>query len=80
MAYTWRYKGEPGNSLVTWELAAEGDKTRVKVTHTGIETFPDTPAYARKTFETGWAQLVDSELRQFVEQNRKHYYDYQDSR
>jgi uncharacterized protein YndB with AHSA1/START domain len=67
IAYTWRYKGEPGDSLVTWELAAEGDKTRVKVTHTGIETFPKTPAYARKNFETGWTQLVDSELKQFVE-------------
>src|ERR671936_1087430 len=38
IAYTWRYKGEPGNSLVTFELFAEGDKTRVKVTHTGTET------------------------------------------
>src|SRR5438552_11937140 len=47
IAYTWRYKGEPGDSLVTLELAGEGDKTRVKVTHTGIDTFPKTPAYAR---------------------------------
>jgi uncharacterized protein YndB with AHSA1/START domain len=67
IAYTWRYKGEPGDSLVTFELFPDGDKTRLKVTHTGIETFPRTPAYARKNFETGWTTLVDSELRQFVE-------------
>jgi uncharacterized protein YndB with AHSA1/START domain len=67
IAYTWRYKGEPGDSLVTFELFPDGDKTRLKVTHTGIETFPRTPAYARKNFETGWTILVDSELRQFVE-------------
>jgi uncharacterized protein YndB with AHSA1/START domain len=67
IAYTWRYKGEPGDSLVTFELFPEGDKTRLKVTHTGIETFPKTPAYARENFETGWTTLIDSELRQFVE-------------
>jgi len=67
IAYAWRYKGEPGDSLVTFELFPDGDKTRLKVTHTGIETFPKTPAYARKNFETGWTTLIDSELRQFVE-------------
>src|SRR3954464_11765667 len=39
IAYTWRYKGEPGNSLVTIELSPEDEKTRLKLTHTGIETF-----------------------------------------
>ena len=67
IAYTWRYKGEPGDSLVTFELFAEGEKTRVKVTHTGIESFPKTPAYARQNFEKGWTQLIGSELKQFVE-------------
>ena len=67
IAYTWRFKGVPGDSLVTFELFAYGDKTRLKLTHTGIETFPKTPAYARKNFETGWRTLIDSELRQFVE-------------
>jgi uncharacterized protein YndB with AHSA1/START domain len=71
IAYTWRYKGEPGDSLVTFELSPEGDKTRLKLTHTGIETFPKTPAYARKNFETGWTAIVDSELRQFVEKPEK---------
>jgi len=69
IAYTGRYKGEPGDSLVAFELFADGDKTRLKLTHTGIETFPKTPAYARKNFETGWTTLIDSELRQFVEGN-----------
>ena len=67
IAYTWRYKGEPGDSLVTFEMFADGDTTRLKVTHTGITTFPKTPAYARENFETGWTTLIDSELRQFVE-------------
>jgi len=67
IAYTWRYKGEPGDSLVTFELFAEGDKTRLTLTHTGIDSFPKTPAYARKNFEAGWTQLIGSSLKQFVE-------------
>src|SRR6266446_1528055 len=67
IAYTWRYKGEPGDSLVTFELFPEDNKTRLKLTHTGIETFPKTPAYARKNFEAGWTTIIGSELKQFVE-------------
>src|SRR5437773_10326836 len=68
IAYTWRYKGEPGNSLVTLELFGEGEKTRLKLTHEGIESFPKTPAYARKNFEVGWIAIIGSELKRFVEQ------------
>jgi len=71
IAYTWRYKDEPGDSLVTFELFSEGENTRVKVTHTGIDTFPKTPAYARKNFENGWTQLIGTELKQFVEKTEK---------
>ena len=65
IAYTWRYKGEPGDSLVTIELWPDGEKTRLKLTHTGIETFPKTPAYARKNFEAGWTAIA-TELDQFL--------------
>ena len=71
IAYTWRYKGEPGNSLVTFELFTNGDKTQVKLTHEGIETFPKTPAYARKNFEAGWTAIIGTELKQFVEESQK---------
>src|SRR5712691_2483693 len=67
IAYTWRYKGEPGDSLVTFELIGEGDKTRVKLTHAGLETFPKTPAFARKNFVEGWTSLIGTELKNFLE-------------
>jgi uncharacterized protein YndB with AHSA1/START domain len=67
IAYTWRYNGEPGDSLVAFELLGQGEKTRVTVTHTGIETFPKTPAYERKNFEAGWTAIIGTELKQFVE-------------
>jgi uncharacterized protein YndB with AHSA1/START domain len=71
IAYTWRYKGEPGDSLVTFELWPAGEKTKLRLMHEGLETFPQKPAYDRKNFETGWMRLIDTELRQLVEQKQK---------
>ena len=58
LAYTWRYEGHVGDSLVTFDLFAEGKKTRLRLTHEGLETFPKLPAFARKNFEQGWTEIV----------------------
>ena len=71
IAYTWRYAGEEGDSLVTFELFADGDKTRLRLTHEGLETFPKLPAYARAKFEAGWTEIIGSSLKQFVEGPQK---------
>jgi uncharacterized protein YndB with AHSA1/START domain len=68
IAYTWRYAGEEGDSLVAFELFADGEKTRLKLTHEGLETFPKLPAYARGNFEAGWTEIIGSSLKQFVEE------------
>jgi uncharacterized protein YndB with AHSA1/START domain len=67
IAYTWRYEGLEGDSLVTFELFAKGGKTRLKLTHVGHETFPKTPPYARKNFIRGWTELIGCSLKDFVE-------------
>jgi uncharacterized protein YndB with AHSA1/START domain len=67
LAYTWRYQGHEGDSLVTFELFPEDGKTRLKLTHEGLETFPKTPSFARKNFMEGWTQIVGSSLKGFVE-------------
>ena len=67
LAYTWRYKGHEGNSLATFELFADGNKTQLKLTHEGLETFPKTPSFARKNFMEGWTQIIGSSLKEFVE-------------
>jgi uncharacterized protein YndB with AHSA1/START domain len=71
IAYTWRYASEEGDSLVTFELFADGDKTRLKLTHEGLETFPKLPAYARTNFEKGWTEIIGSSLKQYVEENKR---------
>jgi uncharacterized protein YndB with AHSA1/START domain len=70
ISYTWRYAGEEGDSLVTFELFADGDKTRLKLTHEGLETFPKLPAYARTNFKNGWTEIIGSSLKQYVEEAR----------
>jgi uncharacterized protein YndB with AHSA1/START domain len=67
IAYTWRYHGHPGNSLVTFELFPDGDKTRLKLTHSGLETFPALPAFARKNFMDGWTEIIGTSLPKFLE-------------
>lgn len=69
LAYTWKYVGYEGESLVTMELQAEGNRTRLTLTHTGLDTFPPIPAFARSEFETGWTELIGNSLKQFVETN-----------
>ena len=70
IAYTWRYAGEEGNSLVTFELFAEGGKTLLKLTHEGLETFPKLPAYAKTNFEKGWTEIIGSSLKQYLEESK----------
>jgi len=67
LAYTWRYEGHAGDSLVTFELFAQGSKTRVRLTHEGLETFPKLPAFAKANFAAGWTEIVGTTLKNFVE-------------
>lgn len=68
IAYTWRYDGYEGNSLVAFELFSEGkDSTRLRVTHEGLHTFPSIPDLARKNFEEGWNGIINKSLRTFLE-------------
>lgn len=68
LAYSWRYEGYPGDSLVTFELFAEGESTRVKLTHEGVDTFPaDKPDFAKESFVAGWNEIVGTALKDHVE-------------
>ena len=68
LSYSWRYDGHPGNSVVTFELFEEGKKTRLKLTHEGIETFPNHLAdFTKESFAKGWTHIVGINLKDFVE-------------
>ncbi len=67
LTYSWQYEGYEGTSFVTFELFSEGDKTRLKLTHRGLETFPKHPDFARESFAGGWTYLIGTSLKEFVE-------------
>ena len=66
LQYSWRYKGYEGLSYVTFELFSEGDRTRLKLTHEGLETFPDQPNFKRENFQAGWTALIGDLLPKFL--------------
>jgi uncharacterized protein YndB with AHSA1/START domain len=68
LTYSWKYDGYPGQSFVTFELFAEGNKTRLKLTHEGLESFPsDNPDFDRKNFAAGWNDIIGKSLKEYVE-------------
>ncbi len=68
LTHTWSYVGYEGISYLTYELFADGDNTKLILTHAGIETFPsDNTDFAFSNFEQGWNYIVDTALKNFLE-------------
>jgi uncharacterized protein YndB with AHSA1/START domain len=68
LAHTWCYEGYEDVSYLTFELFAEGSKTRVRLTHAGLETFPQSnPDLAAHNFAEGWTSIIGSSLPKYLE-------------
>ncbi len=68
IAYTWKYNEYDGISLVTFELFPEGTKTRLKLTHVGIENFSSNVAdFAKENFVAGWTKIIGENLKNYLE-------------
>jgi uncharacterized protein YndB with AHSA1/START domain len=68
LKYSWRYNGYEGISFVSFELFPEGDTTRIKLTHEGLDTFPVTAnnAFAKENFVEGWTHIIGKALPDFL--------------
>ncbi len=66
ISYSWRYDKQPGNSVVTFELFPEGNRTKLVLTHEGVHTFPQDADFARGNFVQGWTEITKT-LKEFVE-------------
>jgi uncharacterized protein YndB with AHSA1/START domain len=67
LAYTWCYENYEGNSFVSFELFEKTKRqTRLKLTHTGLETFPQQADFARESFQAGWEYIINTSLKGFI--------------
>ncbi len=68
LRYSWKYDNFEGMSYVTFELFEEGPKTRLKLTHEGLETFPaNNPDFAKESFAEGWTYIIGTSLPKLIE-------------
>ena len=68
LQYTWRYDGLDGDSLVTFELIDENGKTRLRLTHEGLDSFPKiTEDFGKESFNKGWTYLIETSIKEFAE-------------
>jgi uncharacterized protein YndB with AHSA1/START domain len=67
LSYSWKYDHDPGISVVTFELFPEGDKTKLRLTHEGINNFSkDHPELAKENFVQGWNEIINKNLEEFL--------------
>ena len=74
LTYSWRYDGYPGISHVTFEIFPdlEESKTRLKLTHSGLENFPGhvVPELKKENFVEGWKAIIGKSLKDFLEKKK----------
>lgn len=67
LSHTWQYEGQEEETIVTWELFEEGNATRVKLTHEGLEKIAHHgPAFAPNNFAEGWNAIIGTSLEEFL--------------
>lgn len=68
ISYSWRYENYPGNSIVTFELFKEGDQTKLRLTHAGLDSFDkNNPDFAKESFIEGWTYLIEKAAKEYTE-------------
>ena len=67
IAYRWRYEGIEGDSSVVWELVETTRGTRLTLTHTGHETFPQGKHFSREAGEMGWTYFLRESLKEYLD-------------
>ncbi len=68
ITYHWSYSEFEGEGLVTFELFDDGEKSSLRLTNVGLETFPDDiPEFSRESAENGWDYFIKQNLKKYLE-------------
>ncbi|MBW8048840.1 MAG: SRPBCC domain-containing protein [Cytophagales bacterium] len=72
ITYDWRYEGFPGSSIVVFALTEKGNQTKLRLTYTVVENFPDNiPEFTRESGIEGWNYFIKKSLKQYLEESEK---------
>lgn len=68
ITYDWRYGGYPGSSIVDFEIIEEGKQTKLRLTATVVENYPDAiPEFKRESGVEGWNYFIKNSLKEYIE-------------
>ncbi len=67
ITYTWRFEGYSGLGSTEWKLSKTDEGTKLVLTWTGIESFPqDIPEFTRESGIAGWEYFIQQSLPSFL--------------
>lgn len=70
LQYSWQYQNYEAYSLVTFELFSKGKHSILKLTHAGLQSFPQSnPDFAFENFRSGWKEIISKSLTAHVNSN-----------
>ena len=68
ISYSWQYANIPGEGHVVFDLTQMGSKTKLKLTNTGLESFPqELPEFKRESGIKGWNYFIKQRLKAYLE-------------
>jgi uncharacterized protein YndB with AHSA1/START domain len=58
MKWLWSYRETPGDTYVCFELSPQGNQTKLRLTHEGLEKLPQDENYGKQNFAEGWNMIL----------------------
>ena len=67
ITYEWTYDDLQGKGEVTFELLEQGSVTILKLTNTGLDSFPnDLPEFTKESCIAGWTYFIQERLLNYL--------------
>jgi len=68
ITYSWSYEGYPGKAFVTFELDEINNGTKLTLTNSVTESFPeDIPEFTLESCRAGWIYFIQQRLKAYLE-------------
>ncbi len=68
IVYYWLYGGYPGESYVTFQLSGMDSGTHLRITHAGVESFPqEVPEFTKQSCQEGWDYFIGNRLKTYLD-------------